>query len=36
MLFTAEEYAIVSATKFAHFQHLGHEPEVVIPYHLDT
>jgi len=30
MLFAAEEYIIVSATMFAHFQHGGHEPEVVL------
>jgi len=34
MLFAAQEYIIVYITMFAHFQHDGHEPEVVLFHHL--
>jgi len=34
MLFVADECRRVLATMFAHFQHGGHEPEVVISHHL--
>ena len=34
MLFSGHEYIIAAATMFTHFQHGGHEPEVVISHHL--
>jgi len=33
MLGAAEEYKIALATIFVHFQHGGHEPEVVMSHH---
>jgi len=34
MLFAANEYRRVLATKCAHFQNDGHEPEIVLTHHL--